>query len=131
MTGAAFRVGIEGAHVQQPRYARLSDRAQHCRCEFDMRAFKSGAIEAALIEYADQIDDVIAAIDAATKEVRVVDVAGGDFDTRQRLQVIAVAAGACQHADRMAGTRQSKNDLLADKAGAAGNADDPWPLDYW
>jgi len=40
-----------------------------------------------------------------------------------------VTAGACQHAQRVAGAHQLGDQCLADKAGTSGDADGAWSLD--
>ena len=65
MTAAVLGIGIERTHLQQPRCPQLRHRAQQAGGEFHVRTAKSGAAEAALVEDADQVDDDVAAVDAA------------------------------------------------------------------
>ena len=130
VTRAALGIGIECAHVQQPRHARLRHRVQQPRGEFDVRTAKSGAAKAALVEDPTNIDDGIGAVDAAAKEVRVVDVADRELDARQRHQIESVASGTRQHAQLVAGAGEAIDQLLADEAGAAGDTDAARPLDH-
>jgi len=119
VTAATVRIGIQSAHVQQPPNVRLAHGAQQPGRKLHMGAPEAGAAEAALIENPDQIDDEVAAVESASEKSGVVDVADGYLDARERQQRIGSGGTACGDAHRVTGTGKARDQLAADKAGAA------------
>lgn len=123
LAGRVLHVGIKRAHLQETTDpAGLGGRQGFLR-QFHVRGAKARAIAAAFVEDPDQVDDRILAREEALQRGRVVGAALDQINLRIYQQV-AVAVGAPrQHAHADTAIDQAADDLMADKAGAAEQAD--------
>jgi len=94
MAGAALGIGVERAHVQQPPHAGIVHRLQDAGGELDVGVPEPGAAMTALVEYSHQVNDHIAAVEAAAQKRRVIHIADPDLDARERAQLLAACGAA-------------------------------------
>jgi len=71
-TAAVLGIRIQRAHLQQARHVRRLHGPQQPGGEFDVRAPETRTVVPGLVEYADQIDGNVAALETAAQELAVV-----------------------------------------------------------